>query len=72
MELSKLNADTLRNYEISKLSEVELDIRTEMLRLRMDIYTEKGKNSAKMTGLKRGLARTLTIRKEKSRHNKKD
>jgi len=72
MELNKINAETLRNYDTSKLNDVELDIRSQMLRLRMDIYTEKAKNSAKMKGLKRGLARTLTIRNEKSRSKKKD
>jgi len=72
MELHKINTDVLRNYDFSKLNEVEEDIRGQMLKLRMDIYVEKGKNSAKMRGLKKGLARTLTVRQEKSRSKKKD
>lgn len=65
MDLSKYKLAEIVTYDLPKLKEVEHDVRRETAMLRMDIYAEKGKNSAAKRSLKKALARVLTVQKEK-------
>ncbi len=65
MELQKLKVETLKSYDLSRLKSVSEDIRKELSSLRMDIFTEKAKNSSGFRKLRKNLARTLTLINEK-------
>jgi len=62
MELNKIDKAEIKSYDPAKLGEVEDAIRKELANLRMEIYTEKGKNAGKMRSLKKNLARVLTFK----------
>lgn len=66
MELNKLDNEEIKSYTTDKLGEVEELIRKELAKLRMEIYTEKGKNAGKIRSLKKNLARVLTFRTAKT------
>ena len=65
MELHKLTTEEMRNWDTKRLREVSADVRKELAFLRMDIYTQKSKLSGKFRGLRRSLARVLTVLNEK-------
>jgi len=62
MELHKLTAEDIRGFDAAKLKETETEIRREMVNVRMDIYTAKGQTAGKVVGLRRALARLLTVK----------
>lgn len=62
MELHKMSTEDLRALDAAKLRETEVEIRRELVGMRMDIYTAKAATAGKTKGLKRTLARLLTIR----------
>ena len=62
MELFKLTADELKGYDAAKLRETEKDIRRELVNIRMDIYTPLNQHTGKIRGLRRSLARLLTVK----------
>src|SRR5262249_42089079 len=62
MELHKLSTEDLRGYDAGKLREAEKDIRRELVNIRMDIYTARDQHTSKIRGLKKALARLLTLR----------
>jgi ribosomal protein L29 len=61
MDLQKIKIETLKSYDIVKLQSLSDDIRKELLALRMDIFSEKAKNSGSFRKLRKTLARTLTL-----------
>lgn len=61
MELHKLKAEEIKGFDAAKLRETEAQIRRELLNVRMDIYTAKAAHGAKIKGLKKSLARLLTV-----------
>jgi ribosomal protein L29 len=65
MELHKLEVHEIRSWEKDRMAEAENDIRKQIANLRMDVYTSKAQQSSKTRGLKKSLARILTIRQEK-------
>jgi ribosomal protein L29 len=65
MDLNKLTINDVVTLDTSRLYEVEKEIRQEMAMLSMDVYSEQGKFSSKKRGLKRGLAKVLTVRNQK-------
>jgi len=65
MELHKLAADEIRGWDQDRANEAENEIRLELANIRMDIYTAKTQTAPKVRGLKRSLARILTVRNEK-------
>lgn len=67
MELSKLKADEIRSWDLSKRVETAREIRSEMLKTRMDIYSAKAQTSGKVKGLKKSLARLLTVQSEQNK-----
>ena len=64
MELHKLSTADLRGQEATKLGETETSIRKELGKIRMDIYTARNQHTAKIRGLRKTLARLLTVRHE--------
>jgi ribosomal protein L29 len=64
MELQNIKTDEIRSWEPSKLRETENEIRLEMANIRMDIYSAQASSSGKVTGLKKSLARVLTVSNE--------
>jgi len=68
MDLQKLKVETLRSYDLVKLKSVGEEVRKELSSLRMDVFTEKAKNSASFRKLKKNLARTLTLINEKNKN----
>ena len=67
MELHKLKAEDIRSWEPAKLKESADEIRHELAKIRMDIYTAKAQQSAKFRGLKKSLARLLTVSNEQTK-----
>ena len=61
MELDKLTASQIKGYDTSRRVELAKDLRQELLKLKMDIYAEKGKPSATLRKLRKNLARVLTV-----------
>lgn len=61
MELHKLKADDVRGFDAAKLRETEKDIRKALVDIRMDIYSPRTQHAAKLRGLKKSLARLLTV-----------
>lgn len=64
-ELHKLKTADIRGLEASQLRETEQEIRRELVKIRMDIYTAKSASGSKIRGLKTSLARLLTVATEK-------
>jgi ribosomal protein L29 len=62
MELHQLTAEEIRGYDAGKMTETEGEIRKALLDIRMDIYTARSQHAAKLRGLKKSLARLLTVR----------
>jgi len=65
MDLHKLTFEDINAYEAPRLFEVEKEIRQEMAMIGMDVYSAQGQFSAKKVGLKKNLARVLTVRNQK-------
>jgi ribosomal protein L29 len=61
-ELHQLKAEDLRAYDAAGLRETEGEIRKALVGIRMDIYTAKSAHAAKIKGLRRSLARLLTVK----------
>lgn len=62
MELHKLKAEEIRGFDNSKSIEIEHQIRRALHDARMDIYNPAAQASGRIRGLKRSLARLLTLR----------
>jgi ribosomal protein L29 len=65
MELHKLKSEEIRGFDISKSVEMEHQIRRALHDARMDIYNPAARASGRVRGLKRSLARLLTLRSAK-------
>lgn len=65
MELHKLSVGDLKGLDKAAFQTTEKDIRKELLKLRMDIYTAKSAHGAKIRGLRKSLARLLTVKGQK-------
>ena len=61
MELHKLDMETIKGYDSARLREAEAEVRKEMVTIRMDIYTARNQHTAKIRGLKKSLARLMTV-----------
>jgi ribosomal protein L29 len=61
-ELHQLKAEDIRALDAAALKETEGEIRKALVGIRMDIYTAKSAHAAKIKGLKKSLARLLTVR----------
>jgi ribosomal protein L29 len=66
MDLHKLSTEELRGFEPGKLKETESEIRRALVTIKMDIYTAKNQHTAKIRGLKKALARLLTVQHQVS------
>lgn len=66
MDLHKMKIADIRGLEGSKSRETEQEIRRELVKMRMDIYTAKSAQGAKSRGLRTALARLLTVRAEEA------
>ena len=62
MDIEKLKYSELENFDLQKICELDTQIRQELLKLRLDVYAEKGKHSSKAKNLKKQLARVLTAK----------
>ena len=72
MDLAKLTMDEIKSFDDTRLRDVEVDIRKSIMKIRLDAFKEKGKNSGVLRGLKKRLARALTIRQERSNQQNKN
>jgi ribosomal protein L29 len=66
-ELHKLSSDEIRGLDAAKIKDTERDIRRELVTMRMDIYKAPNQHTGKVRGLKRSLARLLTVVAEKNK-----
>ncbi len=64
MDLHKLKAEEIRSWESQKVNETASEIRLELANIRMDIYSAKSGSAGKVQGLKKSLARVLTVNNE--------
>ena len=62
MDLQKIHVDELKDLDIAKLTQTANEIREKIFETRMDIYKPAGTNSGKLRGLRRSLARVLTVK----------
>lgn len=62
MELHQLTSEEIRGFDAAKIKETEGELRQELVKIRMDIYTAKNQHTSKIRGLKKSLARLLTIK----------
>ncbi len=67
MEFKKLTAAEMRSYEAARLRQTENEVRKELASIRMDIYTAKSQQTGKIRGLKKALARLMTVRNQNTR-----
>jgi ribosomal protein L29 len=68
MELHNIKIADLQGLERGRLREIEVEIRREMVTARMDVYAAEGQYSSKKRGMKKSLARLLTVKNEHSRN----
>ncbi len=61
MDLQKLSINDIKGLDAAKLRETEKAVRRELLDVRMDIYTAANKHTGKIRGLRKTLARVLTV-----------
>ena len=66
MEYEKLTTDELKALNDAQSQETEHGIRQALAKLRMDIFSEKGKHTGKVRQLKKNLARVLTFKNERN------
>ena len=64
MELHKVKMSDIQGLEQGRLREIEVEIRREMVTARMDVYAAEGQYSSKKRGMKKSLARLLTVKNE--------
>lgn len=62
MELDKLKKDELSSYELPRLKETEQEIRLELAKIRLDVFSDKKQHIGKVRNLKKNLARVLTFK----------
>lgn len=62
MDLHKLKTEEIRGFDVARSVELEHQIRRALHDARMDIYNPAARASGKIRGLKRSLARLLTLR----------
>ena len=61
MNLHKVKTEELKGFDAAKLRETEREVRRELHEVRMDIYSGPGKHTGKIRGLRKTLARILTL-----------
>ena len=64
MEMHKAKIDELRGMSPEQRRDTTDDVRKELANMRMDIYTVGAQNKARRRGLKKTLARLLTIQSD--------
>ena len=67
MELHNIKTADIKGLEQGRLREIEVEIRREMVTARMDVYAAEGQFSSKKRGMKKSLARLLTVKNEQCR-----
>lgn len=68
-EIQKMAMDDIRKLERANLKEVADDVRRELAQIRMDVYTAAATNVGKIRGLKKTLARVMTVASEQNKTN---
>ncbi len=69
MDLQKIHVDELKELDVARLDKTASEIRGKIFETRMDIYKPAGTNSGKLRGLRRSLARVLTVKTEMMKAN---
>jgi len=64
MDLHKINMGELKGLDHGALRQVEKDVRKSLMKIRMDIYTAKSAQGSKVRGLRKSLARVLTVQNQ--------
>ena len=62
MDLQKIHVDELKDLDITRLNQTAKEIREKIFETRMDVYKPAGTNSGKLRGLRKSLARVLTVK----------
>lgn len=60
-----MNADDFRSLSLEELNGRIGDMKKELFNLRMQLHSNQLSNTNKIRGVKRDIARALTVRKEK-------
>lgn len=66
MDLHKLTVAEIRNFDNARVSEVEKEVRHQMAMMGMDIYSADGQHTGKKRGLRKSLAKILTVKTQMS------
>jgi ribosomal protein L29 len=67
MDLHKIPVSEMRSFDKARLSDIRHQIQRELVKIRMDIYTARAQHAGKVRGLKKTLARLLTVTTEAMR-----
>ena len=62
MDINKLTMNDVSSFDYKQSREVEEDIRRQLSAIRVDMYVNHSSTSCKVRGLKKGLARIMTLR----------
>ena len=62
MDLQKIHVDELKDLDMTRLNQTAKEIREKIFETRMDVYKPAGTNSGKLRGLRKSLARVLTVK----------
>ncbi len=63
-DFEKLSIGEIRNFSSDQLKETENEIRREIAMINMDVYSNRSQYTGKLRGLRRNLARVLTVGNE--------
>jgi len=67
MDIQKITQEEIRGYEPTRLKEYEAELRTKLAEIRMDVYQSVANAAQVKRGLKRNLARVLTVKNTKKK-----
>lgn len=69
MDILKIKAEEARGFDAGKCREVELDIRRELNKIRLDVYANHAANSTRSKQLRKSLARIKTVVSERKKND---
>lgn len=62
MEFENLKKGEISSFELPRLKEAEQEIRQALVRIRLDVFSDKKQFTGKVRKLKKNLARVLTYK----------
>jgi ribosomal protein L29 len=70
MDLQDSSIDKLKSMDLASLSEVELQVKEALVKLKMDIFAEKGKDSSLRRQYRKRVAQIKTLKAQLKKGSK--